>query len=60
MTAMRWSGALRCPARTPRSMALRAVVLTSLLLVAGDQPAVLPPSTAMISPVTKSEAAEAR
>ena len=27
---------------------------------AGDQPAVLPPSTARISPVTKSEAAEAR
>ena len=44
----------------PMTATRSALSMSSTSSAAGAQPAVLPPSTAMISPVTKSEAAEAR
>ena len=49
------------PLESPAPMALRAVWCSRTLLpAAADQPAELPPSTIRMSPVTKSDAAEAR
>ena len=61
MTAMRSAFSVQSGAPSaPRSTAWLRGCSRPTSSRAGDQPAVLPPSTAMISPVTKSEAAEAR